>query len=252
LYKLEKLEYDTIVLGGTLEALIHSYVEGIPLIMVNPQIPFHLDNDPRGSNKERIWSKLSYYLSYAGLNPIGLKAGNYRLDEDKKITIFGKTAYKVEIQYKNIFRYDEIQPTEKLRVFDYIKLENIQSSNIQTINNIKTNEDFINSFYTMINERMSDIVSISSLTQAQLNSEEYGIVVARMKTEDVLKKNGIVGRVEQLKKGCRTHRLKTTTLKREYIFDTREQEDKILIERKETKSDQMKKITDMLGSPYVD
>ena len=38
--KLEKLTYDTIILGGTLEALVHSYIEGIPLIMVNPQIPF--------------------------------------------------------------------------------------------------------------------------------------------------------------------------------------------------------------------
>ena len=37
---IDNLEYDTIILGGTLEALIHSYVEGIPLIMVNPQIPF--------------------------------------------------------------------------------------------------------------------------------------------------------------------------------------------------------------------
>lgn len=250
--KLESLEYDTIVLGGTLEALIHSYVEGIPLIMVNPQIPFHLDNDPHGFNKERIWSKLSYYLSYAGLNPIGLKAGNYRLDEDNKITIFGKTTYKVEIQYKEVIRYDQIQPTEKLRVFDFIKLENIQLPDIQTINNIKTNEEFIDSFYTMIGGRASDVVAISSLTQEQVNSEEYSVVYARMKTEDLLKKSGIIGRIEKMKNRSRIHKLKTTTLKREYIFDTRKQEDTILSERRETKSSQMKKITEMLGSPYVD
>lgn len=250
--KLDNLEYDTIVLGGTLEALIHSYVEGIPLIMVNPQIPFYRDVDPLGSNKARTWSKLSYYLSYAGLNPIGQKAGSYRFDEDNTITIFGKTAYKVEIQYKNIIRYDQVQPTEKLRVLDYIKLENIQLPEIQIVNQINTGDDFVNHFYTMIENKMTQIAAISSLTQQQTSSEEYSEVYARLKTTEVLKSNGIVGRVEQLKKGCRTHKLKTMTLRREVLFDTREQEDKILVERKETKSPIMKKITDMLGSPYVD
>lgn len=250
--KLEKLTYDTIILGGTLEALIHSYVEGVPLIMVNPQIPFYRDIDPLGSNKSRIWSKLSYYLSYAGLNSIGLKAGNYRFDEDNIITIFGKTAYKVEIKYNNLIRYDQIEPTEKLRVFDYIKMQNIQLSDIEIINKINTGDHFVNNFYTMIENRVSDIASISSLTQNQLNDEQYSEIYARLKTIEVLKSHGIVGRVEQLQKGCRTHKLKSTTLRREVLFDTRQKEDIILMERKETKSPLMKKITDMLGNPYVD
>ena len=90
--KLDSLEYDTIVLGGTLEALIHSYVEGIPLIMVNSQISFYRDVDPLGSNKAKTWRKLNYYLSYAGLNPFGEKAGTYRFDEENTLTVFGKSA----------------------------------------------------------------------------------------------------------------------------------------------------------------
>jgi hypothetical protein len=250
--KLQKLTYDTIVLGGTLEALIHSYVEGIPLIMVNPQIPFYRDIDPLGSNKAKTWSKLSYYLSYAGLNPFGEKSGTYRFDEENILTVFGKSAYKVEVQYNNIIRYDQIKPTEKLRVLDYIKLENIQLPEIQILNKINTGDDFVNHFYTMIEDRMTEIAAISSLTQEQVSSEEYSEVYARLKSTEVLKSHGIVGRVEQLKKGCRTHKLKTMTLRREVLFDTREQEDKILLERKETKSPLIKKITDMLGSPYVD
>jgi len=250
--RLDKLKYDTIILGGTLEALIHSYVEGIPLIMVNPQIPFYRDIDPLGSNKTRIWSKLSYYLSYAALNPIGQKAQTYRFDENNVLTIFGKTAYKVEIEYNNIIRYDQVQPTEKLRVLDYIKLVNIQLPEIQTINNINTGDDFVNHFYTMIEGRMTEIAAISSLTQEQINSESYSEVYARLKTTEILKSHGIIGRIEQLKKGCRTHKLKTLTLRRDILFDTRKQEDKLLIQRKETKSPIMKKVTDMLGSPYVD
>ena len=36
------------------------------------------------------------------------------------------------------------------------------------------------------------------------------------------------------------------------LLDTRQQENEILIQRKRTKSPLMKKITDMLGNPYVD
>ena len=250
--KLDSLEYDTIVLGGTLEALIHSYVEGIPLIMVNSQIPFYRDVDPLGSNKAKTWRKLNYYLSYAGLNPFGEKAGTYRFDEENTLTVFGKSAYKIEVQYNNIIRYDQIQPTEKLRVLDYIKLVNIQLPEIQIVNQINTGDDFINHFYTMIENKMTQIAAISSLTQEQVSSEAYSEVYARLKSTEVLKTHGIIGRVEQLKKGCRTHKLKTMTIHRDVLLDTREQEDKILVERKETKSPLMKKITKMLGSPYVD
>lgn len=249
---IDNLEYDTIILGGTLEALIHSYVEGIPLIMVNPQIPFYRDVDPLDSNKAKIWNKLSFYLSYAGLNPIGQKAASYRFDEDNIITIFGKTAYKIEVKYKNIIRYDQVQPTEKLRVLDYIKLENIQISDINTINQINTGDDFINSFYTMIDHKISHIASISLLSQEQLNTEQYSEVYARLKTVDILQSHGIVGRIEKLKKGQRIHKLKAMILHRQVLLDTRQQENKILIQRKQTKSPLMKKITDMLGNPYVD
>jgi hypothetical protein len=250
--KLDVIEYDTIILGGTLEALIHSYVEGIPLIMVNPQLPFYRDIDPTGLNKNLAWRRLSYYLSYAGLNPIGDKAGSYRFDEDNILTIFGKIAYKVEIKYNNIVRYDEVKPTEKLRVLDSIKIENIQSQDIQTINKINTGEDFINQFYTLIDGKLSQLIAVSYLTQNQLNKESYSEVYARLKATEVLKNHGVVGRFESLPNGSgRTHRIKTTILKREVLFDTRISEDSILMERKQTKDNKLKKITEMLGNPYA-
>lgn len=250
--KLEKLSYDTIILGGTLEALIHSYVEGLPLIMVNPQIPFFKDLDPTGLNKNTVWRRLSFYLSYAGLNAFEQKISSYRFDEDNILTLFGKTPYKVEVKYNNIIRYDQIEQSEKLRVFDHIKLENIQSSDIPNINSIKTNEDFIDSFYTMVDGKMSEVIAISYLTQEQLNSESYGEVYARLKATDVLIKNGIIGRVEYVSDGSkRTHKIKTKIVKRDFILDRREKEDKVLFERKMTKNPILKKITETFGTPYA-
>ena len=250
--KLEKLTYDTIVVGGTLEALIHSYVEGLPLILVNPQLPFYRDVDPTGLNKSLVWKRLSYYLSYVGLNPFADKVSTCRLDEDNILTVFGKTAYKVEIKYNNIIRYDEIKPTEKLRVLDSIKAENIQTTDIETINKINTGEDFITEFYTMINNKISELIAVSHVTQEQLKQEHYSEVYARLKATEVLKQHGVVDRYESLSNGSgRTHKIKTSILKREILFDTKDVEDKILMERKETKDNNLKKITQMLGNPYA-
>ncbi len=249
---LEKIDYDTLILGGTLEALIHSYVEGIPLIMVNPQMPFYRDIDPGGLNKSLVWSKLSYYLSYAGLNPLADKAGNYRIEEDNIITVFGKIPYKVQFGYKNVFRYDQIKPTDKLRVLDHINTECLVGEDVDKVGNINTGEDFVGSFYTRINNKINHLIAISSLTQEQVSSEEYGEVYARLKTVEVLKNHGILGRYEDLRDGTkRLHYLKTKTIKREILFDTRESEDAILMERKETQDPRLKKIVDIFGSPYA-
>lgn len=250
--KLEKLTYDTIILGGTLEALVHSYVEGIPLIMVNPQIPFYLDVDVHGSNKSKVWAKLSFFLSYAGLNPVGLKAGSYRFDEENVVTVFGKSAYKIEVQYNNIVRYDEINPTEKLRVFDYLKVLNVTREHVSIINEINSGDDFINHFRTDAGTAITQICAVSSISQEDINKEEYNEIYARLKSVHVLKSAGVIGFVENMKTGKKkTHHIKATSLKREVIFDTVEEENKALEQRTETKSSLLQKITNMFGSPYV-
>jgi len=250
--KLEKLNYDTIILGGTLEALIHSYVDGIPLIMVNPQIPFYRDLDPTGLNKNLVWRRLSFFLSYAGLNPLSDKSGTYRFDEDNILTIFGKSPYKIEIKYNNIIRYDQIQPTEKIRVFDYIKVENLRKEHQEILKSINTGKDFVNHFLDNIENVMINVAAVSYLTQQQLNNEEYSEVYARLKATTILQESGIIGRIESLSNGAnRTHKIKTTTLKREILFDTSQKENELLSQKKITKDKNLKKITDMLGNPYA-
>jgi hypothetical protein len=250
--KLEKLNYDTVILGGTLEALVHSYVEGLPIIMVNPQVPFFLDVDTLGSNKSKVWAKLSFFLSYAGLNPLSLKAGNYRFDDNNTITVFGKSAYKVEFQYNNIIRYDEIKPTEKLRVFDYLKVKNLFNKDIETVKQINSGDDFVNHFRTDIDKSVSIICAVSSITQTEIAKEEYSEIYARLKSVDMLKSAGVFGFIENKKEGgIRKHLIKATSLKREVIYDKVEEENKILQERKETKNPILQKITNTLGSPYV-
>ena len=250
--KLEKLNYDTVILGGTLEALIHSYVEGIPLIMVNPQIPFYRDADSTGLNKSAVWRRLSFYLSYAGLNPLEQKAANYSI-EDNVISVIGKKPYKIQFAYNNIIRYDTIEETEKLRVFDYIHVINLKTEHQDTLKLINTGEDFINHFIDKIHNSILDIAAVSYLTQAQINDEAYGEVYARLKATQVLQNAGITG-FKEIRKDShykKYHYIKTKTLKREVIYDNQAKENKLLSERKETKSDLMKNITKIFGTPYA-
>jgi hypothetical protein len=250
--KLDKLKYDTIVLGGTLEALIHSYVEGIPLIMVNPQIPFSIDLDPLGSNKSKVWAKLSFFLSYAGLNPLGLKAESYRLEENNIVSVFGKSSYKVEFEYNNIIRYDQIKPTEMLRVFDYLKIINVRKNHKNIIKQINSGDDFVNHFLTDFEKDRNYICAVSKIKRSEIDKEGYSEIYARLKSVELIKSAGVTGTIDIDKNSKVINRfIKITSLKREVIYDTIEEENQLLAERKPTKHPALQKITQMLGSPYV-
>lgn len=249
--RLDKLTYDTIILGGNLEALVHSYVEGIPLIMVNPQVPFHLDLDTHGYNKSKIWAKLSYLLSYVGLNPIGLKALNYSI-EDNNLIIFGKSPYKIEIKFNNIIRYDLLKSPKTLRVFDYLQVQNMMSHHVGIVNKINSGDDFVNHFHTNIEKNIKYICAVSNISDLQIQKEEYSEIYARLKSIELLKSAGVTGFIENLKTGGqRKHLIKVTSLKRYVIPDTIEEENKVLHERRETKNKMLQNITKILGSPYV-
>ena len=252
--KLQRINYDTIILGGTLQALMHSYTEGIPLIMVNAQVPFYKDIDPSGLNKSAIWRRLAFHLSYAGLNPVEQKAASYRLEQDNIVSIMGKTPYKVEFGYNNIIRYDEIQPTEKLRVFDYFKVINMRAEHQKILKSINTGEDFVNHFVDKIDGILSNIATVSYLTEEQIKNEAYSEVHARLKATEVLKMNDITGFRETRKdrNHKKYHYIKTKTIKREVMFDRAEEEDKLLMQRTDTKNPNLIKISDLFGTPYAD
>ena len=104
----------------------------------------------------------------------------------------------------------------------------------------------------MVNKKISELIAVSHLTQEQLKQENYSEVYARLKATEVLKNYGVVGRFEPLSNGSgRTHKIKTSIIKRDILFDTKLAEDQILMQRKETKDNKLKKITEMLGNPYA-
>ena len=61
----------------------------------------------------------------------------------------------------------------------------------------------------MINDKISELIAVSHLTQEQLKQESYSEVYARLKATEVLKEHGVVGRYEPLSNGSgRTHKIK--------------------------------------------
>lgn len=251
--KLDKLNYDTVILGGNLEALLHAYRDGLPLLMVNPQLPFLLDTTDSGLNKNLFWRKISYYLSYVGLNPLEQKISSYRIDEDNKIiTFFGKKTYKVEVTYNNLINYDIQSESDKFRVLDYINIYNLRLEHQELIKNINTNSNFIKLFYTGITGKITDIVAVSYLDSRELAMQEYSEAYARLKTMDVLKQNGITGFIEICPDGRhRLHKIKSKTLKREIFKDTHQQDNLLLSTQINTTCRKLQKVVDIFGDPYA-
>lgn len=250
---LHKLNYDTVIVGGNLEALLHSYRDGLPLLMVNPQVPFHLDTTDSGLNKNLFWRKISYYLSYVGLNPLEQKISSYRVDEDNKvITFFGKKTYKIEVTYNNLINYDIQTDSDQYRVLDYINIYNLRLEHQDILKNIQTDNNFIKLFYVGITGRITDIVAVSYLNSRELAMQEYSEAYARLKTMDVLKNNGITGFIEICPDGRnRLHKIKSKTLKREIFKDTHQQDNMLLSVPINTTCKKLQKVVDIFGDPYV-
>jgi hypothetical protein len=98
-------EYDKIIIGSSVSALLYSYFNNIPAIFTNIEKPkfferFSLNtnfnhlglntadsNQTIGIPKYHIWGRLVYLLSYAGLLPLSDKAISIRLEDESILRV---------------------------------------------------------------------------------------------------------------------------------------------------------------------
>ena len=123
--------YDTVVLGATLEALLYAYLHGLPLFYSVAKRPFDfetLEIDDNfwgslnhenvtttiktnngdvvlGSSKQAVWDKLFFLLAFCGLIPC-TNVQSLRLDDDL-IKISTHNNKLIKIKPKNIILFDD-------------------------------------------------------------------------------------------------------------------------------------------------
>ena len=223
------IECDKLVIGSTLEALTYSYLNNIPFISCRLCPPhrfeyfnqmddlsiFGIKNNSRtiqtnfegqtvGSDKIRLWERLFFYLSVAGLSPLTDKAESLRIT-DNVLKASTANARMVKMHFNQLIVFDDKNvhglglhkiENKKFKVYDWF---DVRSGMKHDYDQLEDTTDFVNHIIFYSSDRVSgehnfkDAVAVSSLTQEQLDDFEYSDINARFKTLYLMKQAGIRG-----------------------------------------------------------
>lgn len=205
------LKLDNIVIGGNLKALQFALKKGYPIVYKELELPFQFEQIDSVFTKREYVEYMAFLISAAGLNYFGNKIENITVTGNE-LTVSGKRPWLYTIEVKNIydFRVDENNYTGLYQVADWI---NIRSCGLHSVTHLDeySEDGFVNKiiFYPSQRQNKSklfyqsdadyesipkDLVSLSFLTREQLNDESYSPVYSRLKTLELLKKNGLKGK----------------------------------------------------------
>ena len=222
LIKVPKREYKEIIIGGTLNALLHSYQNKTPLIINKLLLPHPFESLENYSAQE-LWYKLFFILSASGLNIVGDKAQSVRLKENEiSVTTTGARVFKCRSEKLLIFDDEDVKglPSPIKKNKDFIVLDWMigRSCEKHIHNSLKTEDSFVNEVHFYPSTRRDghhpdekDLVAISYLNEDNLHDFEYSDTYAKFKATKMLKELGIKGK----KNGINYYALKLEVIKRE-------------------------------------
>ena len=226
-FKTPSQKCHSIVIGHSLRAILFSYLNDIPILInkkqpdiffdfCDPSLPLHLAGLQNniveiktnegytqfGISKAKLKSDLLLPMAMSGLLLNHVIPWNIKIENDK-IEYFTKARkYSIECDNKRIFDCDNIQGSGikkhdiSYEVYDSI---HIRSSNKNSIEYIKTKDNFVKEIYIYPSSRNGtrsedrDIICKSILTKEQLNSFDYSDTICRMKVAAKMKENGFTG-----------------------------------------------------------
>ena len=215
-------QYDTVVIGGNLSALLYSYYNNLPLI-INKLDPPHRFKKINDESQLELWNKTYFRLALAGLNLAGDKTQSVRLKE-KQLTVTTKHARVIKLSFNKtiIFNDENINglPLPKKESDQYEVLDWMYPTRCATHDTeyIYVGGDLVREVYFYLSRANTGRrpVAISYLTKKQLNDFEYSDTYARFKCLKVFEENDIKGMMGTGPGGMRyRYKIKLEVLKRE-------------------------------------
>ncbi len=223
-------EYDTVVVGGTFEAVLYSFLNNLPLFYSKLKPPFEFDffvpeldlsafgieNETKkliglgvdkciGARKKHLFERILFVLSLAGQVPLSGKANLINI-ENELLNIITHGNRMVRVCADNIIIFDDENinglpvptPAQKIyKVYDWI---NVRSGTVHRYDLLQTDEDFVRELFFYPSARIDgnhdkkDAVAVSIMNEQQLEDIDYSDVYVRFKALDMMKEAGIKGR----------------------------------------------------------
>ena len=248
-------KYQNIVVGSSLSALLFALKNDYPVFFAEERRPFRFDylepetnlaflNIPArptkslttlgkqlavGESKEILWERLIFLMSLRGKAPLSNLCHSIRYDGDR-VVCSNKYGKIMEFLFDNCYYFGDdgatgfIEKTnldeETYLCYDYIAFN---SGGKHEIDFIHTGDDFVSEIWFYSSDRIDgntpvrDACAVSKLTKQQLLDFDFSQTMARFKTMQHMKDNGMRGKLNgYTKKGTPRHYdFRTTSIRRE-------------------------------------
>jgi len=225
-------DVDNLVVGSCLSAVVFAYLNNYTLVSNEYEQPFRFDCFPSsfdlsllcipskekilqtrvgkkalGVPKLNVCKHLLFNLSLAGLNPLSDKVVSIKIKEDNILDIATERNSFV-FQYEKLYVFDDtgvLGLPERMdvineglyKVIDWI---DIKSCTTHPYDYFETEDGFVNEVFFYPSDRVDghharikDIVSVSYLTEEQIQNYEHSDTYATFKILNMMKEAGIRG-----------------------------------------------------------
>jgi len=193
--------YDKIIIGSTLSAATHAYINNSILIQNAQNPPFIYEPD-----KLKKWNRCLFSLSLAGKLPITSKVESIRVDGNM-LTVSVNKGRVIKYKFDQLVVFDdqnvsgltvkENRENNKKKVLDWF---DVKSGMNHDVDKIQTDSDFVSEILFYPTNRLDgehknkkDLVSISFLDKEKLYDVKYSDSYVRLKTMNLMKEYGIRG-----------------------------------------------------------
>ena len=202
-YHFEKLNF-----GGSLECLLHSFLNDEQVLLVESLYPFQLStvdyeeevrflgyDNKRKIYKSEMWDRLTFLMSMTGQIIMPNIVVTNRQSANK-ITLITEHNKRINISYDEAVVFEEVD-YELADVYDWF---HVRSGNNHQYNIIQDSDyDFVHTLHFYQPNRVGsssakkDVCAASRLSESELSSPHYTEGVARLKTLKMMKGAGIKG-----------------------------------------------------------
>ena len=205
-----KLDYhfNKINLGGSLECLLHSFLNDEQVLLTESLYPFQLStvdydeevrflgyDNKRKIYKSEMWDRLTFLMSMTGqiIMPNTIVTNR---KEKNKITVITEHNKRINITYDEIVVFEEVD-YEVVDVYDWFHVRSGNNHNHSTISDLDYNFVHTLHFYqpTRIgsNSTKKDVCAASRLSKDEILSAHCTEGMARLKTLKMMHDSGIRG-----------------------------------------------------------
>lgn len=205
-------DWQSVVIGGTLDALIQAHKTDSHIVFNNVDSIFPFDavgnygdlglSIPDVDTEIELWNALSYDLALRGLNPFGTGVVSVRFN-DGDFSVITENNQKTEIRASKVFVHslenihgleEHPPPVKNYRVFDWFDVR-AGMDHRHTFHERQNN--FCGKFYFYLSDRIDnnreyrDLVVESKLDTKSLSDPNYSDTTSRIVATRVMKELGI-------------------------------------------------------------